>query len=80
MWESQCEESKQVRINDMETCFFQLFSEVVLSSPAWRMQSTLYMEKAHLQSEDQVMNVIKCTHKMTRFQAAVVLHTKYFQL
>lgn len=30
VWESQCEESKQVRINDIETSFFPLLSEVAL--------------------------------------------------
>lgn len=30
VWESQREESKQVRINDIETSFFPLFSELTL--------------------------------------------------
>lgn len=76
MWESQREESKQVRINDTEAGFlFPLFSEAALLKNA--INAIRGKKKAHLQGDDQMMTVRKKrSHKFTSSQAAGAHHAK----
>lgn len=54
MWESQCEESKQVRINDVETSFSPSVVAHLKNAVSTRQGNP------HLLNEVPMMNVTKC--------------------